>query len=77
MTPFARAAFGVLPAWRGLCTPGLPFWSFFGRKRVTRLQALQAEERCAACTLQPRCLPLVAARTPALPEGCPNKQLLA
>ena len=78
MTRFAHALFGILPAWRRLCDPYLPLWSFHRRRsRLERLEALRAELRCRLCDTRAYCRSRVARRRARAPAACPNASLFA
>ena len=79
VSPFARSLVGILPVWRGLCDRKLPLWTLLGRRAraLGRLQALEAEERCAPCRSRPRCRQRIAAGLSGPARGCPNSHLLA
>ena len=78
MTRFAHALFGILPAWRRLCDPYLPLWSFHRRRsRLERLEALRAEFRCRLCHARAYCRSRIARRRARPAAGCPNASLFA
>ncbi len=79
MSPFARSLVGILPAWRCLCDRKLPLWTLLGRRAraLGRLQALEAEERCAPCRSRARCRQRIAAGLSGPARRCPNTQLFS
>jgi hypothetical protein len=78
MTTFARTLFAVLPAWRPLRSRGLPLWLFLGpHARLSRVEALRADVRCAACDRQSLCRRRAARGASRPPAGCPNAEFFS
>jgi hypothetical protein len=78
MTPFARASFGVLPAWRPLRDRRLPLWAFLSpHTRLPRAESLRADLRCRLCDSHARCRRRIAVGASTPRNGCPNAELFA